>query len=183
MKALVIYESVFGNTKLVADSIAKGMESQFEVEAIEVGEFQDDLGGVELLVIGGPTHVFGMSRPSTREDARKKAAEKGIEPVSKEGGLREFLYGMGTNGYHPLVATFDTSIKKRWLPLGSAAKSAAKRLRRKGYKLVLKPEQFRVGGTDGPMEDGELQRAEVWGRQLAAEAAARLAVPGGVAVL
>ncbi len=74
------------------------------------------------------------------------------------------------------MATFDTRIKKgRWFPTGSAASAAAKRLKKLGYQVVVEPEQFAVVESEGPLEEGELERAEQWGTQLADQAAEMLA--------
>ncbi len=174
MKALVIYESIFGNTRDIGESIARGLEERFEVEIAEISEAHGDPEQVDLLVIGGPTHVLSMSKDSSRADARKKAAEKGIEPVSKREGIRELLESLADGASGPLVATFDTSVKKRWIPLGSAAKSASKQLEKRGFEMVMDAEQFRVDGTEGPLHPGELERAEMWGRELGADAAGKL---------
>ena len=65
------------------------------------------------------------------------------------------------------MATFDTKVKSmRHLP-GSAAKSAAKAARRHGYESVSKAESFYVDDVNGPLLDGEVDRARAWGRQLA----------------
>ncbi len=180
MKALVLYESIFGNTKDVAEAVARGLESRFEVELVEVSEPHSDLEDADLLVIGGPTHAFGMTRESSRADGLKKASERGIEPVSKAGGIRDLLEGFDDGGHHPLVATFDTAIKKRWLPSGSAAKSASNALKKKGFETVIEPEQFKVAGTDGPLKPGELERAEEWGKTLAGIAAEQLSTQSAV---
>lgn len=176
MKALVLYESFFGNTMEIGQRVANGLRGQFEVEVAEINEPHGELEQADLLVIGGPTHVLGMSKNRTREGARKKAEEKGIKPISSTGGMRELLEDLVNGQHQPLVATFDTSIKKRWLPLGSAAKTASKRLKKKGFELVVDAEQFRVAGTEGPLEAGELERAEEWGGTLAAEAYKKLSV-------
>ncbi len=180
MNALVIYESIFGNTEEIAEAIAKGLLGRFNVEVAEISHPHIELEKADLLVFGGPTHVLSMSKESTRTDARRKAEARGIDPVSREDGLRELLERLPkdqSEGHPwPLVATFDTSIKKRWIPLGSAAKSAAKQLKKSGFQTVIDAEQFRVAGTEGPLQAGELERAEEWGKQLAAKAADMLPV-------
>ena len=70
MRALVVYESMFGNTQTIADAIAGGLAQRMRVDAVEVGSAPATLDDdVTLLVVGGPTHAFGMSRPRTRQDA------------------------------------------------------------------------------------------------------------------
>src|SRR4029453_11484910 len=89
MRALVVYESMFGNTQAIADAVAEGLGAHLPVDAVEVGAAPALVGDdVALLVVGGPTHAFGMSRQGTRQDAGKQA-EHGL--VSAGIGLREWL--------------------------------------------------------------------------------------------
>jgi hypothetical protein len=119
---------------------------------------------VALIVAGGPTHAFSMSRQNTRADAISKGASEG----EQEFGIREWLSALPSGQHTEKMATFDTKIKSmRHLP-GSAAKSAAKAARRHGYESVSKAETFYVDDVDGPLLDGEVDRAREWGRQLAA---------------
>jgi hypothetical protein len=172
MRALVVYESMFGNTEQVARAIGTGLSEHLDVTVVEVTEAHavvTDL--VDLIVVGGPTHAFSMTRAGTREDAQKQGAPQG----SKEIGLREWLAQLPAGPHSELVATFDTRVEKvRRLP-GSAAKGAAKAVRRIGYARAAHPESFYVEGTDGPLVAGELDRAQAWGKRLGAEAKARAA--------
>ncbi|MHA6783116.1 flavodoxin family protein [Pseudonocardia saturnea] len=167
MRALVVVESVFGNTRGVADAVAAGLAERMDVRTVDVGTAPADLGGIDLLVVGGPTHAFGMTRPSTRQSAAEQAA--GAVPAA-ETGLREWLERL-PDGTCP-AATFDTRMNRPRLP-GSAAGAAARRLRRAGHRLVARPETFRVTGSQGPLLDGEQARARRWGEVLAAELTAR----------
>ncbi|HVM19426.1 MAG TPA: flavodoxin domain-containing protein, partial [Egibacteraceae bacterium] len=89
MRAVVVYESMYGNTKWIAESIAEGIRVHLPVEVIEVGSAPAEVAAdIGLLVVGGPTHAFGLSRPSTRHDA---AQRKGGSVVSDRIGLREWL--------------------------------------------------------------------------------------------
>jgi hypothetical protein len=102
-----------------------------------------------------------MSRTATREDAVKQGAE--ADPGI---GLREWLDDLPEGNGNPFAA-FDTRVDiVRRLP-GSAAKAAAKVARKRGYQPITRPESFYVEDTPGPLLDGEVQRAEVWGAQLA----------------
>jgi hypothetical protein len=89
MHALVVYESMFGNTQVIAEAIAAGLSERIRTEALEVSvaptRIDDD---VALLVVGGPTHAFGLSRPQTRLDAARQATQR---LVSRGLGLREWL--------------------------------------------------------------------------------------------
>ena len=169
MRALVVYESIFGNTRDVATSIAAGLRTRgdFVVDLVEVGEAPASGEGYDLLVVGGPIHAWGMTRPGTRSGAREQAKSAQKEPVSTGIGVREWLRMLApTLEEHP-AAAFDTAMKTRWFPVGSAAKGEAKALARSGYQLIVAPEHFRVEGTEGPMVPGELERAQAWGAMLA----------------
>ena len=88
MKTLVVYESMFGNTRAVAEAIAEGLGS---AEVVEVSAAPVVLPvDLELLVVGGPTHVHGMSRRRTREDAAQQVSRP---VVSKGDGVRRAIEG------------------------------------------------------------------------------------------
>ena len=91
MRALVVYESMFGNTRLVAEAVADGLSSVLDVDVVEVAAAPTSFDDVELLVVGGPTHAFGMTRQRTRDDARRQAEQSGHEVVSMGIGMREWL--------------------------------------------------------------------------------------------
>lgn len=165
MRVFMVYESMFGNTQKIAQAVADGLTPYAQVELVEVGDaagFPDD---VDLVVVGGPTHAFGLSRP----DSRRSAAKQATDPVvSRRIGLREWLAA-----FHPprrlAAAVFDTRVHKPVWLAGSAARGAAKRLRRAGCTLIATPESFFVTGTTGPLSDGELERAGRWGASLGAQ--------------
>jgi len=160
MRALVVFESMFGNTEKIAAAIADGLSATMDVETVEVGSAGESVAGVDLLVVGGPTHAFAMTRESTRKSAAEQAPE-GI--VSKGPGLREWLSAL--NSADAAIATFDTKVAKPRLP-GSAARGARRRLRRLGYRPVTAATTFYVTGTTGPLIAGEEERARRWGDQL-----------------
>jgi hypothetical protein len=165
-QALVVFESMFGNTGAVAEAIADGLRTGLTVEVVEVGSAPATLGEeVELLVVGGPTHAFGMSRPGTRADAVRQGA-----PAPSGPGLRDWVDQVATGSARPVVATFDTKVSRPRLP-GSAARAALSRLRRTGFRPLIPAENFYVDGTKGPLLDGELDRARHWGATCAAEVA------------
>jgi len=163
MKALVVYESLFGNTEQVARAISKGLSAHGDVELVEVTKAPPELTEpVDLIVVGGPTHAFSMTRASTREDAFKQGASHGSKAV----GVREWLQELHRGKHSELVATFDTKVDKvRDLP-GSAARGAANAARKLGYRTAVKPMSFFVQGVSGPLLAGELDRAQAWGERL-----------------
>lgn len=165
-QALVVFESMFGNTELVAEAVAEGLRNGMAVDIVEVGAAPPVLGDeIDLLLVGGPTHAFSMSRPGTRADAAKQGADAGTAAGT---GLREWVDQVGKGSARPAVAAFDTKVKRPRLP-GSAARAALTRLRRAGFRALAPAENFYVDGTKGPLVDGELDRARSWGAKCAAE--------------
>lgn len=162
--ALVIFESMFGNTQVIARAVADGLAGHLPVDLVEVGAAPTMLDpDVELVVVGGPTHAFGLSRPNTRRSA---AEQTDGELVSTRVGLREWLGTLRHGSPEVAVAAFDTRISKPRLP-GSAAAAAERRLRRLGFRAVARSQSFYVDGTTGPLMAGERERARRWGEELA----------------
>ncbi|HET6919565.1 MAG TPA: flavodoxin domain-containing protein [Jiangellaceae bacterium] len=163
MRARVVYESMFGNTQVVAQAVAEGLAKSMAVDLEEVGAAATDISAdIDKLVVGGPTHTFGMSRERTRESAAEQAAG-GI--VSAGEGLREWLGALTGRSRAVAAATFDTRIDKPRMP-GSAAHGAEKRLRRLGFRVLVPAASFYVTCTSGPLVDGERERARHWGEVL-----------------
>lgn len=166
MRALIIVESVFGNTWAIGEAIAAGMAPALVGDVVAVDQ-PIELAGVDLIVVGGPTYDHGLSRPFTRKAAKGQA---GIHPVNLAVGIREFLASAG-DGAGKAAAAYDTRFPRpKWLT-GSAAAQAARRLRRLGFRLVAEPHSFFVEAMRGPLADGELDRARAWGQRLAAQVA------------
>ena len=157
-----MYESMFGNTEAIAHAIAEGLSSQLSVELVEVSAAPTTLSDVDLLVAGGPTHAFGLSRRSTRESAREQAPNGLVSPGN---GLREWLDTVHDDAGTTLIATFDTRVNRPRVP-GSAARAASRRLRRTGFRRTDGPKSFYVTGMIGPLVEGETERARRWGAQL-----------------
>ena len=169
-RVLVVYESMFGNTQKVAKAVAGGLAEVGTVDVVEVGSAPTPLPeDVDLLVVGAPTHAFGLSRPSTRHSAADQSAG---ELVSAGIGVREWLGELRHTGSRTVVAAFDTRVKMAMVP-GSAARRALSRLRGLGFTMLVRAESFYVTGTPGPLKDGETDRAEAWGAKLAAALSTR----------
>lgn len=160
MRALVVFESMFGNTQKIAEAIADGLSMSMTVDTVEVGSAGTSVAGVDLLVVGGPTHAFGMSRESTRKSATDRASGM---VMSKAGGIREWIAALHADDVP--FATFDTKADKPHLP-GSAAHAARRQLRRRGFRPFAAATSFYVTDVDGPLADGEEERARRWGEQL-----------------
>ncbi len=166
MRSLLVYESMFGNTRAVAEAVADGLRRHGDVEIVEVGDAPDTVEGVDLLVIGAPTHAFGMSRPATRDDAAQRARAANTSLVSRRDGVREWVARVRLSSPTRL-AVFDTKVARPRLP-GSAAKAVAKRLRGAPVELAAEVRHFLVVDTLGPLVDGEVERARQWGAKLPA---------------
>ncbi len=133
LRALVVFESMFGNTEKVAAAVAHGLQLEgIDTGLVEVHAAPATLSPeVDLLVVGGPTHGFSMSRVSTREDAVRQGAPAERATL----GLREWLEAVQFDAAGvPALATFDTRVTKvRWLPQAAAA-SAARAGRHRGLE-------------------------------------------------
>lgn len=161
MSTLVVYESMWGNTRVVAEAVGRGLGP--DVPVVDVAQAPNTIPrDVDLLVVGGPTHAFSMSRPSTRRDAVLNGAEPGHAAL----GIREWLEGQpSSRGI--TVATFDTRVVKvRRLP-GSAARSAGKAVKSHHLGRLVASESFYVDDMKGPLLGHEEERAVEWGAALA----------------
>jgi menaquinone-dependent protoporphyrinogen IX oxidase len=177
MRALVVYESMYGNTRVVASNIADGLRGTYEVSLVPVPAATADLvAEADLLVIGAPTHMHGLSIAWSRQAARKAAAkpENGLTLDPDAGGpaMRDWLSDLARG--HARAAAFDTRLAGAPLLTGRASRGISRLLKRHGYRLVAPPESFLVTKVNA-MVAGESARARQWGEALAA--AAGLAVP------
>ena len=157
MKALIVYDSVFGNTEKVARAIGSAVGAEGQVEVMQVGAVQPgQLSGLDLLVVGSPTRGFQMTKPtSSFLNSIPSGALKGVRVAA-------FDTRMDMND--PAPGFLKVLIKI----FGYAAEPIANRLVKKGGTPAAPPEGFLVAGTEGPMKDGELQRAVEWGKKLSA---------------
>jgi flavodoxin len=145
MNALILYDSTYGNTESIATAIAEALAERGTVGLMRVSKAQaTDLEGTDLLLLGCPTQ---RRRPT---DAIR--AFLGTLPRSTLNRIR--------------VAAFDTRYRKPRLITGSAATAIAKGLRKAGASLLVPAESFFVMGREGPLEEGELERAAEWAREL-----------------
>jgi len=169
MRVVVVYESMFGNTHVIADHIAEGLRTRSETTVVPVHDATEDLlDGADLLVVGGPTHVHGMSSHRSREGAKEIAAKDDdleLDPDAEGPGLRDWFDEL-TDGRSGRAAAFDTRVHATAVLTGQASKGIAKRLRRHGFDLVVEPESFFVD-KENHLEPDEAERATAWGRSLA----------------
>lgn len=170
MKTIVAYESWFGNTRRIAEVVAGVLSAVGEVQVVSVDDPLPSILHVDLIVIGAPTHVHGLSNKPSREGAIQQRGGIGEVGIGARGWLEQLPLCGG-----PRVAVFDTRAHKPELFVGSAAHKMATRLQRRGYKLAIEPQSFFIEGTPGPLEKGELEHAVEWGKALANEVMAAAA--------
>lgn len=167
MTALIVTESLFGNTLAIAEAIAAGIAAvtgRGTVKVVHASRAPAAVPAeVDLLVVGAPTHTLSMPNAGSRADAAGKGAI-----IEEQVGVREWIALVALPA-SLRVATFDTSIPSR-LGLGTAARAAAKALRSRGAETTIGP-SFWVTGMEGPLADGELLRATAWGKELAGQRA------------
>ena len=154
MKTLVVYDSLHGNTEIIAQAIGETLSG--EVEVLHVGDAEPSgLGSYDLLVVGAPTHGFRPSQPM--RDFLKRIAKGSLQGIK--------------------VAAFDTRLTEQEINnvgilaifvriFGYAANPISNGLQKKGGELILPPEGFYVDGMEGPLLDGELERATDWGKHI-----------------
>lgn len=155
MKALVIFESVYGNTEKVARAIGAGLAAAGKVLVVPVAESRpEQLTGLDLLVVGSPTQAFG--------------------PIA---GTKEFLKTLPAQALKgKKVAAFDTRVSVAEVnskvltvmvgAFGYAAEKIAKELKARGGAEVVAPAGFFVADKEGPLKDGELERAAAWAGEI-----------------
>ncbi len=139
MKALVLYDSFFGNTKLVAEIIAR----ELDCKAVKVDEFNRDmLKGLQLLVVGSPIRGWRPS-PLTQEflNALPQDSLKGIKAASFDTRMRIFIHG-------------------------DATKQISSGLKKAGAEIIVEPKWFDVKSKEGPLFAEEAANAKAWALSL-----------------
>jgi hypothetical protein len=161
MEAIVVYESVWGNTAAVARAIAKGLGAGAEAYPTDAVP-ADRLASADLIVAGSPVFAFSLPNEGMRERILRTETD-GPTPDLSHPSLRSWLATLPEG--HGLAAAFDTRIW--WSPRGATG-TIEKMLGRAGYRRLIKAEKFVVQDKYGPLRDGELERARSWGRRLRA---------------
>jgi hypothetical protein len=165
MRALVVYESMYGNTHALATGIAAGLGAAHEVTLVPVSRATRELvAAADLIVVGGPTHLHGMSTAYSRrmaaETARKQGSGLVLDPDADGPGLRAWFEGLGAG--KALAAAFDTRLSMPAVFTGRASRGISRLLARSGRRLVAAPESFLVSKQNTLLE-GEAERARSWG--------------------
>ena len=141
MNTLIIYDSTFGNTAQVAQVMADKLGEHGTVRIALANEAGlSEMKEIDLLIVGGPTQRHGVS-PAIRDLLERLP--------------RRTLRGAG-------AAAFDTRYHMAAWKSGSAAHRIASKLKRTGASLLVEPESFFVAEREGPLEEGELERAARW---------------------
>ena len=179
MRALVVYESMYGNTQVIAGNIADGLRGDYEVTLVPATEATAELvAGADLLVAGAPTHMHGLPTASSRRMAAQAAAKEGsglrMAPGTDGPGMRDWLRDLGRRD--GLAAAFDTRLRGVPVFTGRAGRPISRLLRRHGYRLITAPESFLVG-SQNTLLDGEAARARRWGMTLGAVSKTYLPAP------
>lgn len=153
MKTLIVYDSVFGNTEKIANAIGDSLSSQGNAEVLKVTDTKlEQLQGINLLIVGSPTRAFKPTK-----------------------AIVDFLIQIPSNALKGInVAAFDTRVNTTDVNskvlngfvkiFGYAAKPIADKLQKKGGNLIIPPEGFYVKDSEGPLKDGELERAAEWAK-------------------
>jgi hypothetical protein len=159
MEAIVVYESVWGNTAATARAIAEGIgdgTQAFATDAVPA----EELARADLIVAGSPVFAFSLPSEGMRERILQSETD-GPPPDLSHPSLRTWLDGLaGGRGY---AAAFETRIW--WSPRGATG-TIEKKLDKAGYRRIVPAEKFVVRDKYGPLRDGELERARAWGRSL-----------------
>ena len=168
MQAVVVYESMYGNTHSVADAIGRGLRSLGSVLVVPVNEATSELlQTADLVVVGGPTHVHGMTRSRTRKAAIDATRRPGntlvLDPCSRGPGVRDWLASL--TEVRTRAAAFDTRLTGPGVLTGRASKAITRGLRRHGFEVVAKPASFFVD-KDNRLREGEEDRAVAWAEEL-----------------
>jgi hypothetical protein len=161
MKAVVVYESLWGNTAAVARAIAEGIGPQ--ATALSTAEATAEaVAGADVIVAGSPVLGFTLPTEKMRDGVRANPGKAPSPPDLSHPSMRSWLEALPVGHGHG--AAFDTQVRG---PFGSAAPKIAEALEKAGYRSLAKPAGFVVAGRFGPLRDGEVERARKWGAELA----------------
>lgn len=160
MKAVVVYESLWGNTAAIAGAIADGL-GQGAQALSTANALPEMVADADLVVAGGPVFAFHLSTDHARGSIRAHPDPDAPEPDLSHPCVRAWLEALPVGSGQ--CAAFDTRVRG---PFGKGAPTVAEGLQTKGYELLAPPEGFIVTGKFGPLRDGELDRARHWGEHL-----------------
>ena len=144
MKAVIVYDSVYGNTEKIARALAEAITPHGEVKVLRASEADlSELSSADLIMVGCPTHG-GRPTPAM-QDFLNKVPESSLQGIT--------------------AAAFDTRVSAKWVKiLGFSAGKIGGSLKKKGANLLPSPEGFYVKGKEGPLKEGEQERAAGWAK-------------------
>jgi hypothetical protein len=161
VNAVVVYESFWGSTAAVARAVAEGLGPGTPVlstsEATPAAIAQAD-----LLVVGAPVLAFHLPTDQIREGLRNEVGKAPAPPDLSHPSLRSWLEALPAG--RGRSAAFETRVRG---PFGHSTKAILERLEHAGYLPLGEPGSFVVKGRYGPLRDGEIEKARVWGASLA----------------
>lgn len=161
MRAVVVYESFWGNTAAVGRAIAEGIGE--DARALCTDEATADvLAEADLLVVGAPVLGFSLPTDGMRDSVRTSSRKAPSPPDLSHRSMRAWLDALP--GGKVRCAAFETRL--RFSP-GGATMAIVRGLEKAGYRCAGGEQRFFVKGTYGPLRDGELERAKAWGAELA----------------
>jgi len=161
MKAVVVYESLWGNTAAIARAVADGIGP--EARALSTAEAAGPaIADADLVVAGAPVIAFGLASEKTRESIRANPGKAPAPPDLSHPPMRSWLDSLPQG--HGRSAAFETRVA---FSPGGATAAIVRGLERAGYRPVAKAQRFFVKGMYGPLREGELERARLWGAELA----------------
>ena len=174
MKAVVVYESHWGNTAAIARAIASGLGPDTPVLATD--EATDPvLADADLIVAGAPVIAFRLATDSMRKNIANDAHDAPSQPDLTHPSMRTWLDGIPAG--KGFAAAFETRI--HWSP-GGATGAIERGLQTAGYRRITAGRKFFVTGNYGPLRDGELEAARDWGSELAQALRAKTQVAAAV---
>jgi hypothetical protein len=160
MKAVVVYESLWGNTAAIARAIAEGIGSG--ARALSTAEASAlELTDADLVVAGAPVMAFRLPTDRMRETLGRTPDRTARPPELSHPSMRSWLSALPAG--HGRSAAFETRF---WWSPGGSTSAIIRGLERAGYRQVLKPQRFIVLATHGPLRAGEVERAREWGKRL-----------------
>jgi len=166
MKAIVVYESLWGNTATIARAIADGIGPHAEALTTDAAS-PEAIAEVDLVVAGAPVLAFSLPSDQIRDSLAQSEADAPAPPDLAHPSMRSWLESMPRG--RGRAAAFETRIW--WSPRGATG-DIEKRFERAGYRRVGKAQKFVVTGKYGPLREGEVERARHWGEELARAVAA-----------
>jgi menaquinone-dependent protoporphyrinogen IX oxidase len=175
MRALVVYESMFGGTRALAEAIAGALDrGGMPATLVAAAAAPSSTADYGLLVVGAPTHAHTLPQASSRREAAAWSADPSkaltLDVSAHSIGVREWLKSLEIADPAPRVAAFSTRVDIARILAGDAAESIAKRFRSRGIRHI-EQECFLVSASSKLLE-GELLRAGEWAEKLPALVAA-----------